>query len=374
MNRTYKYRLNPTKEQDATLDFLLWQGRKVWNEALAQRIAIYEEKRATLNQMNQWPYFRDLRHDNPETLGKLSADSMNKILRRLDKAFQAFFRRVKQKGGKPGFPRFKNRQMFTSLEFTYGNGVALCYDGSTPRLYVMNVGEINMTYHRPIPECATPKMIIIYRHACKWYAVIQLELPDPTAKHPHPRRSVGIDIGLKSLVATSKGQIVEHHHLLQKNLARLRVLQRKAARQVKGSKRQKETYQQIAKLHEHIANQRGDFFHKLSHDLADEYALIGIENLPLAFMNRSKYLAASSYDAGIGAFRDMLIYKAEECGGRVIAVNPAYTTQTCSKCGHRERKKLSQRFHHCPKCGKKLDRDVNAARNILRLAKAKQLK
>lgn len=375
MNRIFKYLLRPTPEQVVALDFLLWQARRVYNMALEQRIAIYAEQKNTVVSNDQWPYFRDLRHAEPEGLGKLNAYTMNLTLRRLDKTFQAFFRRVragKSAGEKFGFPRFKSHSRFKCMEYKYKNGCSLRkLDEVQMALYVQNVGEIKIVYHRAIPAEANIKQVAIKRHNGRWYANLMLEFPDVVKKHPHPRRSIGIDVGLKSVVALSNKQVIEHPHWLKKSLAKMRVLQRKAARQQKGSKRQSATYKQIAKLHEHIANQRGDFYHKLSKELSAEYALIGIEDLNLAFMNRNKKTSRTSYDAGIGIFRQMLIYKAEEAGGRVIAVNPAYTTQKCSRCAYKAKKSLVVRVHKCPKCGLKLDRDVNAAKNILKFAKLK---
>ena len=369
MFRNYQYRLKPTAEQEIALDFLFWQGRKVWNEALAQRIAIYEEKRGNLNAMDQWPRFRDLRSSEPDALGKLSASAMNYVLRRLDKAFNAFYRRVKEKKSKPGFPHFKNRYTFNSLEFKYGNGCKLRYDKTNnPWLYVMNVGLIKLTYHRPIPNDATAKQIVIRRHANEWDVSIMLQTPDVQNKRAFTGQDVGVDTGLLSLLAYSDGTLVDNPRWLRESLVKLRVLNRRAARQVKGSKRQKQTYAQIAKLHNHIANQRKDFWHKITRGLVVDYDLIAIEDMTYAFMNQSKHLARSSYDAALGMFKPLLAYKAEETGARLAIVNPRNTSQLCSGCGEVVGKNLKVRIHRCSNCGLTINRDVNAARNILRLA------
>lgn len=376
MNRTYKYLLRPTNEQAVALDFLLWQARRVYNMALEQRIKIYAEQKNTINSTDQWAYFRDLRHSEPDNLSKLNATAMNNVLRKLDISFQNFFRRVKKRKSsdnaeRVGFPRFKSRNRFKSFQYIYGNGCKLRIDENQKRLfYIQNVGEIRMVFHRPIPTDAKIKQVTIKVKNGRWYANLMLELPDVIKKHSYPRRKIGIDVGIKSIVALSNKEVIPHPHWLKNSLAKLRILQRKAARQQKGSNRQSATYKQVAKLHEHIANQRNDFYHKLSKKLSSNFSLIGIEDLNLAFMNRNKRTSRISYDAGLGDFRQMLYYKAEEAGGRVIAVKPAYTTQTCSSCGYRAKKRLSVRVHKCPVCGVKLDRDVNAAKNILKLAKA----
>jgi IS605 OrfB family transposase len=151
-------------------------------------------------------------------------------------------------------------------------------------------------------------------------------------------------------------------------LAKLRRLQRHAARQLKCSHGQRETYAQIAKLHERIANQRRDYWHKVARNLVRQHDLIALEEMPLAFMTRNQHLSLSAYDAGLNTWRQYLHYKAEEAGVKVVAVNPRNTSQACSGCGVIVAKDLSVRVHVCPECGLTLDRDVNAARNILNLA------
>jgi len=195
-----------------------------------------------------------------------------------------------------------------------------------------------------------------------------MELPDTPVQRKSTGKQVGIDVGLKSIAALSTGEWIENPRWLHSSLARLRRLQRRASRQVTGSQRQHKTYRQIARLHERITNQRMDFLHKVSRRLVDEFDLIAIEDLTLAFMNRNPHLALASHDAGVGILRQMLEYKAESAGIPLVAVNPANTSQVCSGCGSIVPKDLSVRVHACSHCGLVLDRDVNAARNILTLA------
>jgi putative transposase len=290
-------------------------------------------------------------------------------LRRLDKAFAAFFRRVK-KGEKPGFPRFKPRDRFHSLEFTYCDGCKLLSDDHGRRsLRVQNVGEVRMCFHRPLLEGATIKHAVIRWTNDHWQVCLMLELPSsPPEPAAVPVKGLGLDMGLHALVALSTGELIENPRWLRASLAQLRILQRRTSRRVKGSHRRKATLRQIARLHEHIANQRRDLQHQLSHRLVQEYDLIALEDMPLAFMNQNRRLSLSSHDAGWGGLRCMLKYKAEEAGIPVIAVDPSCTSQRCSGCGMLVEKTLAVRVHRCPSCGLVLDRDVNAARNILQLA------
>lgn len=367
MIRTYKYRLYPTNEQARGLDFLLWQGRNLYNAALEQRITVYKERGKGLRYPQQWAHFRDLRNANPDTLGQLNATSVQQMLRRLDKAFAAFFRRLKA-GETPGFPRFKGRYRFNSLEYRYGDGSKLRFDDQNRALfYVQNVGEVKVKYHRPLPAGAAIKHVILKRTNRKWYVCLQLKAPDLLVGKP-VGAAVGIDMGLHHLLALSDGGTVENPRWLRSSLAKLRVAQRRLARRKKGGSRRRKAAVQVARLHERIANQRRDFWHKTTRQLVNTYSVIALENLTLKFMTANHHLALSAHDAGLGQFQQLLAYKAESAGVQVVTVNPAFTSQTCSRCGVIVQKNLSVRVHHCPDCGLSLDRDVNAALNILNLA------
>jgi putative transposase len=363
--RTYKYRLYPTNTQDRALDFLLWQGRTVYNAALEQRITADKERGESLTYAQQWAHFRDLRHTLPDTLGKLNATAIQQLLRRLDKAFTAFFRRLKA-GQTPGFPRFKSRDRFHSLEFKHGDGCKL-RRGDRALFYVQNVGEVKVKYHRPLPDNATIKHVVVKRSNRKWDVCLQLETPDMPPRL-HTGEAVGIDAGLLRLLTLSDETAYENPRWLRASLAKLRKAQRRLARRVKGSNRRRKAAAIVASLHEHVANQRADFWHKTTRQLVNTYNFIGIEDLTLGFMTRNEHLSLSAHDAGLGMFRQLLTYKAEEAGTSLAAVNPQYTSQVCSGCGVIVPKELSVRTHDCPHCGLSVDRDVNAARIILFLA------
>jgi putative transposase len=234
--------------------------------------------------------------------------------------------------------------------------------------YVQNVGEMRMCYHRAIPDEANIKHAVIKQINGRWYVCLMLEVPVAVEQRTPTGNQVGIDLGLKSLTALSTGELINNPRWLRESLAKLRRLQRHASRQVKGSSRQCKTYRQVARLHEKVSNQRTDYLHKISNALVAKNDLIAIENLSLGFMNRNGHLSLSSHDAGFGLFRQMLEYKAEEAGIQVFAVNPSNTTRACSGRGSIVPKGWSVRVHRCPDCGLVLDRDVNAAGNILRLA------
>ncbi len=233
------------------------------------------------------------------------------------------------------------------------------------RFYIQNIGEVKVVYHRKISEGAVIKHVVIKRVNGKWHVCLMLELPEPKRKPVPTGSAIGIDMGLKSLLATSEGFLFDNPHWLRESLTQLRIAQRRVSRRKKGSNRWYKAVKQVARLHEKIANQRSDYWHKLTRELANAHSLIAIEDLKLKFMNRNRHLSLSSHDAGLGLFTQLLAYKVEETGCELVVVNPAYTTQMCSGCGEIVEKDLSVRIHHCPDCGLELDRDVNAARNIL---------
>lgn len=366
MIRTYKYRLYTNKSQRDALDFILWQQRILYNAALEQRKRVYEETGKGISYVEQWAHFRDERRANPDTFGLVNATSLQQLLRRVDKAYRAFFRRLKA-GETPGYPRFKGRNRFHSMEFKHGDGVKLYQNerGQT-RLRIQNVGEVKVKFHRQLPAGSKIKHVVVKRSLDNWYVALMVEFDAPLLLPP-TEEAVGIDMGLKSLLALSDGTLIDNPRWLRVSQKRLRVLNRKLARQKKGGTNWRKTAYQLARLHSRITNQRRDFWHKTTRQLVNQYDLICIENLTLGFMTANRQLALSAHDAALGEFRSLLAYKAEEAGKLVVPVPPQFTSQICSGCGTIVAKSLSVRTHRCSECGLELDRDVNAARNILTL-------
>lgn len=220
-----------------------------------------------------------------------------------------------------------------------------------------------------MPEGAVIKHVVIKRSLGKWYVCFMLELPDV-----EPVRSdkpdVGIDVGLHHLLALSDGTIIDNPRWLRSNLADLRVAQRRMARRKKGGSNWRKAARQVAVLHEKVANSRREFWHQTTRQIVDTYGNIAVEDLPLAFMTRNGNLSLSAYDAALGMFRQMLAYKVESTGGQLTAVKPTRTSQICSGCSSIVVKSLSVRSHRCSDCGLVLDRDVNAACNILALGRS----
>ena len=365
---TYEYRLYPRKAELKRLDTMLWHGRMVYNFALQVCKDTYEATGERIKPMALWQYFRDWRNQLPDDERLLNASSLQHLLRRLDKSYAAFFRRIKA-GEKPGYPRFKGRERFNSMEYTYSDGCKLNYDERFDRvtLYVQNVGELKVRFHRLLPVGANIKHVILKRKASGWYLYLQLEVPEHeiVASENPP---VGVDVGLLRLLTLSDGTEIDNPRWLRHSLAKLRVAQRRLSRRTKGSQRRRKARQQVALLHEQVANARKDFWHKTTRKLVNTYGAIALEDLSPKFMLVNHCLSLSAADAGLGMFQQLLISKAENAGCEIVWLHAAYTSQVCSGCGCLVKKELSVHVHDCPHCLLAIDRDLNAARNIYQLA------
>lgn len=357
--RTYKYRLYPTKEQVGLLDYQLSEARSLYNAALQERRDAWKMQQISLNYYNQANQLKEIR--DAGNLGLANFSACQDVLRRVDKTFKAFFRRIKS-GEKAGYPRFKSRDRFDSFTFpAWGDG---CHITEQGRLKVQGVGTIKLKMHRPI--AGEIKTLTLKHDAGKWYAcfsiIFDIESPTPQSE------AIGIDVGLYSFAALSNGRLIDNPRNLEIGFARLRRCQRRVARRKRSGNNKRKAVRLLQKAHARIRNQRSDFQHKLSRKIADNYSFVAVEDLNIQALARSM-LSRSVSDAGWGSFLAKLAYKVEETGGRLVRVNPNGTSQVCSRCGCLPDvpKTLADRMHVCPRCGLVIDRDVNSARNILRL-------
>lgn len=358
MNLSYKYRLYPNREQRETLDRILWVHRGLYNDALTERRLAWEKNRTSISYAGQCSQLKAIRTFD-EDAAWLNYSSIQQTLRRLDKAYQAFFRRMKA-GEKPGYPRYKGRRRFNSVRYVYGNGLRL-RDG---RLYVQHVGDIRLFQHRPLPDDCAIKSAIVKRDGLgNWYVVLQIEMPDPEPR-PGPLEAVGVDMGLLSFVALSTGEEVDNPRWFRAGEQRLAVLQKRRARCKRGGRQYRELSRLLRQHHAHIKNRRLDFQHKLSRELVNRYPVIVTEDLNIKGLARS-HVAKSIGDAGWAQFLAFLDYKAAKAGGQRIAVDARNTSQLCPACGCIVEKSLSVRIHNCPHCGYVVSRDVASAQVIL---------
>jgi putative transposase len=357
--RTYEFRLYPNRDQHRRLDACLYESRLLYNEMLAREKQHYQETEKRLSKYDLTALFKGRSGSSvPATTVQCLAD-------RLAKALQNF---LKHKDEGWGFPRFRSGNQWYSIQlrqFTKGKDVWL--DGRMLRVPAKLGTAIKIKRHREME--GTPKTCYLVKRADgHWYALIVCELPGPAGDLSHPaddRGAVGIDVGLKVFLADSNGRTVENPRFFRTSQATLRRKQRRLCARAKGSHRRHKMARSTAQTHLKIERQRRDFHYKTAKRYADAYSTIVVEDLNLRGLSRSR-LAKSILDAAWGAFLDILTYKAGSAGGQVVRINPRYTTQKCSKCGELVQKSLSVRMHICPSCGYVADRDVNAARNILR--------
>lgn len=351
--KAFKFRLYPTVAQARELNTQINEACRLYNAALEERAAAWK-KGIRVGFYQQCAQLKDIRAAGD--LGISSYRVASEVLWRVDRSFQSFFRRIKA-GGSPGYPRFRSARRYDSITFEVGHGARL-FAGDV-RLH--GVGSVRFLAHREVE--GEPKTAIIKREAGRWYVIVVADTPAELL--PETRRAVGVDVGLASFAVYSTGEAVEAPRLLRAGERRLRIAQRRVARRVKGSKGRRKAIQLLQRAHAHVRDQRRDFHHKVSRDLVNHFDLIAVEDLQVRNMVRARPFAKSISDAGWSSFRRILTDKAANAGRVVVAVNPSGTSQACSGCGALVSKRLSERTHACPHCGLTLDRDHNAARNIL---------
>ncbi|NUB12296.1 IS200/IS605 family element transposase accessory protein TnpB [Azospirillum brasilense] len=358
---SYKHRLYPNRAQVAGFEAMLGAFCDLYNAALQQRIEAYRRLGKTLRYVDQASELKAVRAVD-ERLAGYSFSAEQQVLRRLDKAFRAFFRRLKTKG-KAGFPRFRAKSVFDSAEFRVGDGLTIRRSG---RLGIVGIpGELKVKWHRNLPAGAKIGTAVLSRSAGKWFLCFQITMSDEEVQ-PRDGASVGIDVGLSSLIATSNGETVAAPQWTKLAAKKQRRLQRALARAKRGSKRRLKAKCRLARHSAATANQRRDFLHKLARSLVGRYAFIAIEDLSVDRLARSMF-AKAVHNAAWGQFRSFLEYKAANAGVRVEAVDPRGTSQTCPECGAVVAKTLADRTHRCV-CGCVMDRDVAAAKVILHRA------
>lgn len=351
----YRMRLYPTKTQEKDLAATLDVCRTFYNALLDERKVGYENGH-TVTKTEQLRRVKELKAAQPEAAG-IHSHVLQVVAADLYKAFQNFFRRVKS-GETPGYPRYKGRDQFDSFGLKeYTNGFKI--DGR--RLKISGIGRVAVRWHRAI--VGTIKTVRITRRAGKWYACFACECEAEAL--PRTGEVVGIDVGISHLLATSDGEFVENPRWYRAGQKDLRRVQRAVARKKKGGRNRRKTVLQLQRHHERVKNRRQDFLNKVAHRLISRYDALALEDLRIKNMVRNHHLSKSIMDAGWNYLLQRLHSKAESAGRVVQLVNPAYTSKSCSRCGSVFADlKLSDRWVDC-ECGLSLDRDTNAAVNIL---------
>lgn len=335
--------------------------RELYNGALQERVAAHRSGRALSmrDQKREIPHVRAARPEFAELHSHLLQDT----IARLDRAYVAFFRRIKA-GEKPGFPRFKGRgryRTFTFPDAANHNGVRLMAGGKRVRL--SGIGNVKLKLHRPIDGRIKQASVTLNGDG-HWY--IAFVCDDVPAKPlPATGKTVGVDVGVTTFAALSDGTMVENPRPYESAQRKLATAQRKVSRRKRGSNRRRKAVVLLAKQHDSVRRVRLDFHHKVALGIVRRFDSISVEKLNVKGLARMR-LAKQVHDAGWAQFASILQAKAESAGREFFAVDPRGTSQECSGCGAVVRKDLGVRVHDCPKCGLVLDRDVNAAKNVQR--------
>jgi putative transposase len=362
VRKIYKYKLNPTPEQERELGRVLGLCRALYNTALEQRITAYQRARVSVSRFQQEAELKDIRAAMPE-YAAIHSHVLQDVLARLDKTYQAFFRRV-QRGEKAGFPRYQGRDRYHSFTYKeFGNGATV--DNGV--LVLSKIGRIAVRWSRP--REGTPKTVTISREADGWYVCFSCaDVP----VHPLPAtgQETSIDLGIEAFATLSDGTRIFSPGWYRRAERALKTAKRRVDRRKKGSNRRHKAVTLLAKAHLKVKRQRQDFHQKTALALVRANDTIYHEELQVANMVQNQHLAKSIQDAGWTAFVGILSFKAVCAGRRVVAVPPAYTSQRRSGCGVLVAKGLSVRWHRCSDCGLSLHRDHNAAKNIERLGQS----
>lgn len=365
--RAYVFRLYPTPAQETALLQVLDTCRAVYNsmahwrkhdyELFGRSPSYYEQKKA----LPVW------KQSHPQ-LREVHSQTLQDVVRRVDLAFQAFFRRV-QNGEEPGYPRRKGEGVYDSFTFTQGG-----YSVGDSGIRLFRIGAVKAVFHRPIQ--GTIKTLILRKRGGKWFACFSCEVPvEPL---PVSSEQIGIDVGLTHFATLSDGSQIPNPRFLRQEEKALAKAQRKMSRfassgrnclaLLRGTKARRKARKVVSRVHERIRNRHHNFVHQTTRRLVNRYGFIAVENLNVKGLLKNHCLSKSIHDAAWNQFRSILSQKAESAARTLVEVEPAYTSQDCSNCGYRVWKRLSERVHSCPHCGLVMDRDHNAAVNILSIA------
>ncbi len=364
MHPPSKFRLYPFRSQEREFRRQLEELRFLWNHALERRQEAWRKPRRSTSHVDPCRDLARRRAYDTDGTGRIYGHVAQETLARLNDAFQHFFRRVKA-GGEPGFPRFKRE--VASMCYPDSNGSATIVPGrnGTWRLHLSMVGDLPIKVHRSSPE-GRVKTCTVKREGDRWFAVLTYEVPDPSLPPAAPPISpVGVDLGFARLATLSDGQVVEPPKVLRRFEARLSRANRVVFRRKGGSHRREKAGVRLARCHAKVRDQRRDFAHKVTTGWVRDHDLVAFEDTDLRPRMEGAF-PKSTADAGWGMLRQMSHCKETRRSGRHVEVPTKGTTQNCAGCGrlHDPPLMLKDRMCECP-CDVRLDRDLNAARNIL---------
>jgi putative transposase len=357
---TYRYRLLPLKSQHRALERLMHAQRELYNAALEERIDCYRKTGKTRTYIDQCKALTRCRQELPE-IRELPVNLQRWTLKRLDEAFQGFFRRLKARRGKAGFPRFRGKGRWEAFGFNEFKGIR--FDGKRLRFGGMP-GGLKVHLHRELPEDADIRSCVFRQDGSGWFVCLQIAVPTPEKRAI--ATVIGVDLGLTVFAYCSDKGEIPNPRFARRAEKELRRRQRALSRCKQGSHRRHKVRAQVAKVHRKITHTRNSWLHKESAGLVKRADVIVVEDLKVANMIRNPTLARSIADASWSRFVSMLDYKVEKTGRHLIRVNPRNTSQECSRCHKLVPKSLAVRTHKCPFCSLVIHRDYNGSLNVRR--------
>ena len=382
MRRAYVFRLRPTSRQHTALAACVQSHRELYNAALQERRDAWSHSETRINYGDQSAQLTDIRAVRPD-VAVWSFSSQQATLRRLNKAFAGFFRRVKARQ-KAGYPRFKGKTRFDSVEWPK-DGDGARWLPEQRRVYLQGIGQVKVHLHRPVQ--GRVKTIQVKRQGRRWMLVLSCD-EVPTNPLPATGRQAGVDVGIVRFATTSDGEHIDNPCWGRAAAARLKVAQQRLARAKRRSRNRDRKRTTVAARHRKIANQRKDFHHKQARQLVEQHDLLVVEDLQIVNMlrrakpipdpdNSGQFLPngaraksglnRSISDAGWGQFVSFLRAKAEDAGRIWIEVDPRHTSDRCEKCGHTaSENRVTQAEFVCQRCSHRAQADEHAARNLLR--------
>jgi putative transposase len=374
--------LRPTARQHVALAACVESHRELYNAALPERRDAWSHSKTRIYYGDQSAQLTEIRSLRPDQAA-WSFSSQQATLRRLNKSFQGFFRRVKA-GQKAGYPRFKGAARFDSVEWPK-DGDGARWLPEQRRVCLQGIGEVKVHVHRQVQ--GRVKTIQVKRQGRRWMVVLSCD-DVPTNALPATGRQAGIDVGIVSFATTSDGEHIDNPRWGRAAACRLSAAQQRLQRAKRRSKNRERKRETVAARHRKIANQRKDFHHKQARTLVACYDLLVVEDLQIANMLRrakpvpdpdnpgqflpngaaaKRGLSRSISDVGWGRFVSILRAKAEEAGRIWIEVDPRHTSDRCENCGHAApENRVTQAAFECQRCSHRAQADEHAARNLLR--------
>ena len=362
INKAYRYELDPNNIQRSSLAQHAGVARFAYNWGLEKRIAQYKNNQGNdrfTNAMKQHKLLSSLKKDQFSWMYETSKCAPQEALRDLHRAFKNFYRGLKN-GKKIGFPRFKRRGVRDSFRLT---GTIRFHERA---IQLPRIGKIRIKEKRKRYYSGRILSVTVRRRANRWFVSVTVE---ENILDPKPVRGVpvGVDLGVKTMATLSDGTGFANPRAMGRRLRKLRQLHRSLSRTKKGSKNRERAKLRLAKMYLRIFNVRQDTLHKLTTYLAKSHSKVVIEDLLVSGMMKNRRLARAIADVGFYEFRRQLEYKCQWSGSELVVVSRTFpSSKLCSRCGHRKKElALSEREYHCEQCGFEIDRDLNAALNLV---------